>query len=53
LSEGIFVVVVLAIATAYYLLQDEHRTHTSEIIALWSAVLLFVVYGILKFGGVL
>ena len=53
LSEGIVVVVVLAIATAYYLLQDEHQSHTSEIIALWAAVLLFVVYGILKFGGVL
>ena len=53
LSEGIVVVVVFAIATAYYLLQDEHKSHTSEIIALWAAVLLFVIYGLLKFGGVL
>jgi hypothetical protein len=53
LSEGIMVVVVLAIGTVYYLLQDEHQSHTSEIIALWAAVLMFVVYGILKFGGVL
>ena len=52
-SEGIVVSVVLAIATAYYLIHDEHRLHTSEIVALWAAVLLFVVYGMLKYGGVL
>jgi hypothetical protein len=52
-SEGIIVVIVLAIATAYYLIGDEHRLHTSEIVALWAAVLLFLVYGILKYGGVI
>jgi hypothetical protein len=52
-SEGIIVALVLAIATAYYLIHDEHRLHLSEIIALWAAVLLFLVYAILKFGGVL
>jgi hypothetical protein len=53
LSEGIVVAIILGIATAYYLIHDEHRLHISEIAALWTAVLLFVVYGILKFGGVL
>jgi hypothetical protein len=52
-SEGIIVVIVLAIATAYYLIHDEHRLHTSEIVALWAAVLLFLVYGMLKYGGVI
>ncbi len=52
-SEGIIVALVLAIATAYYLIHDEHRLHLSEIIALWAAVLLFLVYAILKFGEVL
>ena len=52
-SEGIVVAIILGIATAYYLIHDEHRLHISEIAALWTAVLLFVVYGILKFGGVL
>jgi hypothetical protein len=52
-SEGIVVAIILGIATAYYLIHDEHRLHISEIAALWAAVLLFVVYGILKFGGVL
>jgi hypothetical protein len=52
-SEGIIVVIVLAIATAYYLIRDELRLHTSEIVALWAAVLLFLVYGILKYGGVI
>jgi O-antigen/teichoic acid export membrane protein len=52
-AEGIIVSVVLAIATAYYLMKDEHRLHTAEIVALWAAVLLFVVYGMLKYGGLL
>jgi hypothetical protein len=52
-SEGIVVAIVLAIATAYYLIQDEHRLHISEIVALWAAVLLFMVYALLKYGGVL
>lgn len=52
-SEGIVVSVVLAVATAYYLIHDEHRLHTSEIVALWAAVLLFMVYTLLKFGGLL
>jgi uncharacterized membrane protein SirB2 len=52
-AEGIIVAVVLAIATAYYLMNDDHRLHTAEIIALWAAVLLFLVYGTLKYGGLL
>lgn len=51
LAEGIVAAGALAIATAYYWLDDEHRLHTAEIAALWAAVLLFVVYGILKYGG--
>ena len=52
-SEGIIVAIILAIATAYYLIHDEHRLHISEIIALWAAVLLFMVYGLFKYGGFL
>ncbi len=52
-SEGIIVALVLAIATACYLIHDEHRLHISEMVALWAAVLLFLVYATLKFGGVL
>ncbi len=52
-SEGIVVSLVLAIATACYLIDDEHRLHISEIVALWAAVLLFMVYALLKYGGVL
>jgi O-antigen/teichoic acid export membrane protein len=52
-SEGIIVAIILAIATAYYLIHDEHRLHRSEMIALWAAVLLFMVYGLLKYGGFL
>ena len=52
-SEGIVVAIVLAIATACYLIHDEHRLHLSEIVALWAAVLLFMVYTLLKYGGIL
>jgi hypothetical protein len=52
-SEGIVVAIILGIATAYYLIHEEHRLHISEIAALWAAVLLFMVYALLKFGGVL
>jgi hypothetical protein len=51
--EGVVVALVLAIATACYLVCDEHRLHVSEIVALWASVLLFLVYGLLKYGGVL
>ncbi len=50
--EGIVVSVALAAATTFYLITDEHRLHTSEIVALWAAVLLFVLYGGLKYGGI-
>ena len=52
-SEGIVVAIILGIATVYYLIHDEHRLHISEIAALWAAVLLFMVYALLKFGGIL
>jgi hypothetical protein len=52
-SEGIGVTLVLAIVTAFYLIDDEHRLHISEIVALWAAVLLFIVYALLKYWGVL
>ncbi len=51
--EGVVVSVALAAATIFYLVRDEHELHTSEIIALWAAVLLFLVYGMLKYGGFL
>ncbi len=52
-SEGFVVAIVLGIATACYLIHDEQRLHLSEIIALWVAVLLFLGYGMLKYGGIL
>ena len=51
--EGIIVCGALAAATVFYLISDEHRLHISEIIALWAAVLLFAVYGCLKYGGII
>jgi len=50
--EGFVVSVAFAAAITFYLIRDEHKLHISEIVALWAAVLLFVVYGFLKYGGV-
>lgn len=52
-GEGIVVGFALSFATAFYLTRREHALHTSEAAALWAAVLLFAVYGIMKFWGVL
>jgi len=50
--EGLVISGALAAATTFYLIRDEHKLHISEIVALWAAVLLFVVYGFLKYEGV-
>jgi hypothetical protein len=50
--EGLVISGALAAATIFYLIRDERKLHTSEIVALWAAVLLFVVYGCLKYGGI-
>ncbi len=51
--EGVLVGFALSFATAFYLTRREHSLHTAEAAALWAAVLLFAVYGILKMGGVI
>jgi hypothetical protein len=40
---------VLALATGIYLYAHPGRIHAWESVALWSAVLLFLVYGIFKY----
>ena len=50
--EGVVVSVAFAAAITFYLIRDEQKLHISEIVALWAAVLLFVVYGFLKYEGV-
>jgi hypothetical protein len=44
---------LLIIATVFYWYGSHEGVHKWEIIMLWSAILLFVIYGILKFSGVL
>lgn len=44
---------VLALATVLYWDGNHHRIHTWELVALWSVVILFLVYGLLKYTGVL
>jgi hypothetical protein len=53
LGEGIVVMSALACATAFYLSRDEHALHRWEMAALWTTVLLFALYGFLKFWGVI
>ncbi|MDD1711296.1 MAG: hypothetical protein LUQ37_10380 [Methanoregulaceae archaeon] len=43
---------LILIATGFYWYSSHEGVHKWEIIMLWSAILLFVVYGILKFLGV-
>jgi hypothetical protein len=53
LGEGIVVMSALAFATAFYLTRNEHALHRWEMAALWTTVLLFALYGFLKFWGVI
>lgn len=43
---------ILAVATMFYWYGKHDCLHRWEIIALWSAVLLFLLYGVLKYSGV-
>jgi uncharacterized membrane protein len=55
-SEALGVVIaasILALATGLYWYDNHYRIHTWELVALWSVVLLFLVYGLLKYAGVL
>ena len=44
---------LIMIAAGFYWYGSHEGVHKWEIIMLWSAILLFVIYGILKFSGVL
>lgn len=41
----------LGLAAATYWFREELRLEKWEVVALWAAVLLFVVYGLATFGG--
>ncbi|HON82045.1 MAG TPA: hypothetical protein PLN56_08225 [Methanoregulaceae archaeon] len=44
---------VLGLATGLYWYDNEHHIHKWERFALWVAVLLFLIYGIFTYPGVL
>jgi hypothetical protein len=44
---------LIMIAAGFYWYDSHEGVHRWEIIMLWSAIFLFVIYGILKFSGVL
>lgn len=44
---------LIMIAAGLYWYDSHEGVHRWEIIMLWSAIFLFVIYGILKFSGVL
>ncbi len=52
-SGAIAAASLIMIGTGFYWYHRDESVHTWEIIMLWSAVLLFVVYGILKYSGVI
>lgn len=51
--ESLLICGALILVTAVYWFRDELRLQRWESIALWAAVLLFVVYGLAKLGGLL
>ena len=44
---------LLMITAGFYWYGSHEGVHKWEIIMLWSAIFLFVIYGILKFSGVI
>jgi hypothetical protein len=44
---------LIMIGAGFYWYGSHEGVHKWEIIMLWSAILLFVIYGILKFAGVI
>lgn len=51
--EAIVAGSILAVATAFYWYRKHEGIHRWEAIALWGAVLLFLLYGVLKYTGVI
>jgi uncharacterized membrane protein len=52
-SEALAAGSLIMIATGFYWYGSHEGVHKWEIIMLWTAILLFVIYGILKYSGVL
>jgi len=51
--EAIVAGSILAVATAFYWYRKHEGLHQWETCALWGAVLLFLLYGVLKYTGVI
>jgi len=51
--QSLIIAAALALATGTYWFREELRISLCEALALWSVVLLFVVYGLAKIGGLL
>jgi hypothetical protein len=47
--EAILAGSVLAVAMGVYLSAYQHRIHAGESVAVWTGVLLFLVYGLFKY----
>jgi multisubunit Na+/H+ antiporter MnhB subunit len=50
--EAIVAGSILAVATAFYWYRNHEGLHRWEAVALWGAVFLFLLYGVLKYTGV-
>jgi len=49
--QSLIICGALVLATAMYWFRNELRLQRLEAVALWAAVLLFVVYGLARMGG--
>lgn len=50
-SVGGIIIIVLLCALSFK--TDEHELHTGEMILIWSCILLFALYALLRTGGVI
>lgn len=51
--EGVVIAAALLVAISFFYMRDEQGLAKWEGAAVWCAVFLFVLYGILKYAGVL
>jgi hypothetical protein len=52
LEEAIAGILMIAFLSAISCTTDEHELHTGEMIMIWSCILLFALYALLRAGGI-
>lgn len=53
LLQGVIVLTVLLAGTGFFFIRHHDLLEHLEIVALWSVILLFVLYAVIRLGGVI